>query len=120
MAHLHGCLPFVLPLRTLVRNGRLPGPDEYLAAVGCPLHGAQPPGWADRAPADGRAFLLVDGLDEIPQAKRAQARQWLRELLAAYPQVACLVTTRPSAVPEGWLAEYEFTECVVAKGVPVR
>ncbi|MEU1125599.1 NACHT domain-containing protein [Streptomyces sp. NPDC005899] len=113
LAHLHGCLPFVLPLRTLVRNGRLPGPDEYLAAVGCPLHGAQPPGWADRVLADGRAFLLIDGLDEIPQAKRAQARQWLRELLAAYPQVACLVTTRPSAVPEGWLADYEFTELTI-------
>ncbi|WP_234019735.1 NACHT domain-containing protein, partial [Streptomyces sp. CNS654] len=113
LVHLHGSLPFVLPLRTLVRNGRLPGPEEYLTAVGCPLHGAQPPGWADRVLADGRAFLLIDGLDEIPQAKRAQARQWLGELLAAYPQIACLVTTRPSAVPEGWLAEFKFTELTI-------
>ncbi|MFC9758670.1 NACHT domain-containing protein [Streptomyces sp. NPDC056921] len=70
LAHLHGRLPFVLPLRTLVRRGGLPGPDEYLAAVGCPMHGAQPPGWVDRVLADGRALLLIDGLDEIPRVAR--------------------------------------------------
>ncbi|MEV4975322.1 NACHT domain-containing protein [Streptomyces scopuliridis] len=113
LAHLDGCLPFVLPLRTLVRRGELPGPQEYLAAVGCPLHDAQPPGWADRVLADGRGVLLIDGLDEVPQARRAQARQWLLELLAAYPRGSYLVTTRPSAVPEGWLAECDFTELTV-------
>ncbi|MFG2723089.1 NACHT domain-containing protein [Streptomyces sp. NPDC048416] len=113
LAHLEGCVPFVLPLRTLVRRGDLPGPQEYLAAVGCPLHAAQPIGWTDRALANGRALLLIDGLDEIPQEQRARTRQWLLELLAAYPRAAYLVTTRPTAVPEGWLAEYEFAELSV-------
>ncbi|MGY1498655.1 NACHT domain-containing protein [Streptomyces sp. QTS52] len=113
LAHLEGRLPFVLPLRTLVRRGELPAPHEYLAATGCPREGAQPPGWADRALVDGRGLLLVDGLDEVPQARRAQTRLWLRDLLAAYPQAACLVTTRPSAVPEGWLADSDFTELTV-------
>lgn len=99
LAHLEGRLPFVLPLRTLVRRGW--------------LHGAQPPGWADRVLADGRALLLVDGLDEIPQAQRVQARRWLHELLAAYPLAVFLVTTRPSAVPEGWMAEYAFAELTI-------
>ncbi|MGX1909551.1 NACHT domain-containing protein [Streptomyces phaeochromogenes] len=111
--HLADCLPFVLPLRTLVRRGELPAPHDYLTAVGCPRDGAQPTGWADQALIDGRALLLIDGLDEVPQAQRAKTRQWLRELLAAYPQVACLVTTRPSAVPEGWLADGGFTELTV-------
>lgn len=113
LAHLADCLPFVLPLRTLVRRGELPAPHEYLAAIGCPREGAQPPGWVDQALVDGRALLLVDGLDEVPQARRAQTRQWLRDLLAAYPQAAYLVTTRPSAVPEGWLADSDFTELTV-------
>ncbi|MFF5001926.1 NACHT domain-containing protein [Streptomyces phaeochromogenes] len=113
LAHLEGCLPFVLPLRTLVRRGELPAPHEYLTAVGCPRDGAQPTGWADQALIDGRALLLIDGLDEVPQAQRAKTRQWLRELLAAYPQAAYLVTTRPSAVPEGWLADGGFTELTV-------
>ncbi|MFI6278644.1 NACHT domain-containing protein [Streptomyces sp. NPDC050988] len=111
--HLADCLPFVLPLRTLVRRGELPAPHEYLTAVGCPRDGAQPTGWADQALIDGRALLLIDGLDEVPQAQRAKTRQWLRELLAAYPQAAYLVTTRPSAVPEGWLADGGFTELTV-------
>lgn len=113
LAHLEGCLPFVLPLRTLVRRDALPAPHEYLAAIGCPRDDAQPAGWADRALVDGRVLLLVDGLDEVPQAQRAKTRQWLRELLAAYPQAAYLVTTRPSAVPEGWLADSDFTELTV-------
>ena len=113
LAHLEGCLPFVLPLRTLVRRGELPAPHEYLTAVGCPRDSAQPANWADQALIDGRALLLIDGLDEVPHAQRAKTRQWLRELLAAYPQAAYLVTTRPSAVPEGWLADGGFTELTV-------
>ncbi|WP_051854515.1 NACHT domain-containing protein [Streptomyces sp. NRRL B-1347] len=113
LAHLKDCLPFVLPLRTLVRRGELPAPHEYLAATGCPREGAQPPGWADQVLLDGRGLLLVDGLDEVPQAQRARTRQWLHELLAAYPRAAYVVTTRPSAVPEGWLADGGFAELTV-------
>ncbi|MEV0439500.1 NACHT domain-containing protein [Streptomyces spectabilis] len=113
LAHLKDCLPFVLPLRTLVRRGALPAPHEYLAATGCPREDAQPPGWADQVLLDGRGLLLVDGLDEVPQAQRARTRQWLHELLAAYPRAAYVVTTRPSAVPEGWLADGGFAELTV-------
>ncbi|MFD5083411.1 NACHT domain-containing protein [Kitasatospora sp. NPDC058406] len=114
LAHLSGCLPFVLPLRTLMRRGqKLPAPQELLGAVGCPLDAVQPPGWADRVLASGKGLLLVDGLDEVPQERRAHTRAWLREVLAAYPQVGLMATTRPSAVPEGWLADYSFSELTV-------
>ncbi|MFF1643194.1 NACHT domain-containing protein [Streptomyces sp. NPDC058246] len=113
MSHLNGCIPFVLPLRSLVRRGELPTPDQYLSAAGCHLHTAQPPGWADGLLDSGRALLLIDGLDEVPQGQRAHTRRWLNELLAAYPRATCLITTRPSAVPEGWLADADFTEVSV-------
>ncbi|AZM50276.1 hypothetical protein DMB38_34870 [Streptomyces sp. WAC 06738] len=106
-------VPFWLPLRTLVRRGELPAPEEYLAAVRCPLAAAQPPGWADGLLTAGRAVLLIDGLDEVPQAQRQGARQWLYELLAAYPRATYVVTTRPSAVPEGWLADSDFTDLTI-------
>ncbi|WP_407562922.1 NACHT domain-containing protein [Streptomyces sp. 184] len=110
---LSGGVPFWLPLRTLVRRGELPAPEEYLAAVRCPLAAAQPSGWADGLLAAGRAVLLIDGLDEVPQAKREGARQWLYDLLAAYPRATYVVTTRPSAVPEGWLADSDFTDLAI-------
>jgi transcriptional regulator with XRE-family HTH domain len=108
-----GLIPFVLPMRTLVRNGTLPSPELFLASVGAPMAGAQPPGWADELLAAGRALVLVDGVDEVREADRQEAKQWLEQLLHAYPQSAFVVTTRPSAVPEGWLAPFGFSELSV-------
>ncbi|MFE1771799.1 NACHT domain-containing protein [Streptomyces sp. NPDC059008] len=115
LPHLYGRIPFVLPLRTLTRDGApLPTPDRFLAAVGCPVSGSQPGGWADRVLSSGRALLLVDGLDEIPDREREQARRWLRDLLDAFPDNRWLVTTRPSAVRDDWLASDGFGELTLS------
>ncbi|MER5732278.1 NACHT domain-containing protein [Streptomyces sp. NPDC002138] len=116
---LHGLVPYVLPLRTLTRHGRaLPAPRDFLAAVGSPLAGEQPPGWEGRVLTAGRALVLVDGIDEIPEAERAGARAWLTDLIDAYPGNRWLVTSRPSAVREDWLAEAEFSELSLAPMSP--
>ncbi|WP_221359338.1 NACHT domain-containing protein [Streptomyces beigongshangae] len=108
-------IPFVLPLRTLVRHpGALPAPADFLAATRVPFHGAAPDGWADRVLGAGRALLLVDGIDEIPEPDRERTRRWLRDLLDAYPGNQWLVTSRPSAVRENWLAADGFTELTLA------
>ncbi|MFI0966191.1 NACHT domain-containing protein [Streptomyces sp. NPDC021080] len=107
-------VPFVLPLRTLVRRpDGLPAPDAFLSAVRIPFHATQPDGWADRVLRHGRGLLLVDGLDEIPERDREHTRRWLRELLDVYPGNQWLVTSRPSAVREDWLAPDGFTELVL-------
>ncbi|MFG2652247.1 NACHT domain-containing protein [Streptomyces sp. NPDC048436] len=111
LPQLLGRVPFVLPLRTLAREGtELPLPDDFLRRVGCPLAGTEPDGWAARLLQNGRGVLLVDGLDEIPKADRARARDWLRRLLAAFPGNLWLVTTRPSALAPGWLEREGFHE----------
>ncbi|MFI6878728.1 NACHT domain-containing protein [Streptomyces sp. NPDC050400] len=116
LAHLIGRVPFVLPLRTLTRKGaRLPTPADFLHAVGSPLTGGQPPGWADRVLAAGRALLLVDGVDEVPDEERTRTRAWLTDLLAAYPDNLCLVTSRPSAVRQDWLGTEDFTELTLSR-----
>jgi hypothetical protein len=108
-------VPFVLPLRTLVRRpDGLPAPDAFLAAVRIPFHATQPDGWTDRVLGHGRGLLLVDGLDEIPERDREGTRRWLRELLDAYPGNQWLVTSRPSAVREDWLAPDGFAELVLS------
>ncbi|WP_328554204.1 NACHT domain-containing protein [Streptomyces sp. NBC_00358] len=108
-------IPFVLPLRTLVRRpDGLPAPDAFLSAVRVPFHATQPDGWTDRVLGHGRGLLLVDGLDEIPERDREHTRRWLRDLLDAYPGNQWLVTSRPSAVREDWLTPDGFTELVLS------
>ncbi|MFE6713931.1 NACHT domain-containing protein [Streptomyces sp. NPDC057695] len=113
LADWRGQIPFVLPLRTLVRRGPLPEPGEFLSSVGAPLAAAQPGGWVDALLVRGEALVLIDGIDEVPQEHRGATRDWLERLLAAYGDARFVVTTRPSAVPEGWLAPSHFTELSV-------
>ncbi|MFJ2269843.1 NACHT domain-containing protein [Streptomyces sp. NPDC087849] len=115
LLYLYGLVPFVLPLRTLTRGGAtLPAPHEFLSAVGCPIAALQPPGWFDRVLRAGRGLMLIDGIDEIPEDDRNDARRWLRELISVYPANRWLVTSRPSAVQEHWLADEEFAELDLA------
>ncbi|MVO86755.1 NACHT domain-containing protein [Streptomyces sp. p1417] len=114
MAYLRDHIPYVLPLRTLTAHGeRLPAPRDFLTAVS-PLAGTQPDGWEARVLTAGRALVLVDGIDEVPEAERARTRAWLTDLMDAYPGNRWLVTSRPSAVREDWLADEGFTELTLA------
>ncbi|MFI8423771.1 NACHT domain-containing protein [Streptomyces sp. NPDC085479] len=112
LAKLRGRVPFVLPLRSLVRRGSLPGPAEFVTATAPPLAALEPAGWVDSVLSQ-RGLLLIDGVDEVPLEQRQAAKEWLDTLLAAYPDPQVYVTTRPSAVPEGWLAHSKFTELTV-------
>lgn len=115
MAYLYDRIPYVLPLRTLTRHGeRLPAPADFLAAIGSPLAGTQPKGWESRVLTAGRALILVDGIDEIPESERSRTREWLGDLIDTHPGNRWLVTSRPSAVREDWLAEQEFTELTLS------
>ncbi|MFG2651520.1 NACHT domain-containing protein [Streptomyces sp. NPDC048436] len=115
MTYLYDRIPYVLPLRTLTRHGeRLPAPKDFLSAVDSPLAGTQPRGWESRVLTAGRALVLVDGIDEIPEAERSRTRAWLSDLIDAYPGNRWLVTSRPSAVREDWLAEEDFTELTLS------
>ncbi|MFJ6939179.1 NACHT domain-containing protein [Streptomyces sp. NPDC101132] len=114
LVELSGSIAFVLPLRTLARTGGLPAdPAGFLAAVNCSLAAYQPADWAHRVLSEGRGLVLVDGLDEVPKGLRDRAGDWLRELVSAYGHSRFVVTTRPSAVAEGWLFAAGFRELTV-------
>ncbi|MGA5559504.1 NACHT domain-containing protein [Streptomyces lavendulocolor] len=107
---LNGLIPFVIPLRRLRAHGdSFPGPAELHRVAGL-MTGNPPSNWARRVLDAGRGLLLVDGLDEVPQEDREEARQWLSELLSAFPANLCLVTVRPLAVQENWLDHEDFKE----------
>ena len=115
LTHLIGRVPFVLPMRRIVRPGtEFPIPGDFLKAVGCPVAGEQPAGWAERVLRAGRGVLLVDGIDEIAGDRRDAARRWLRELTRTFPGNLWLVTSRPSAVPERWLEAAAFHELTLS------
>ncbi|MFI6626902.1 NACHT domain-containing protein [Streptomyces sp. NPDC050528] len=105
-------IPYVLPLRTLIRAGQLPSPAAFLTATGCPH--TPPEGWTERVLTAGRALVLVDGLDEIPSADRHRTRDWLQSLISAYPGNNWLLTSRPTAVRPDWLASEGFRELTLA------
>ncbi|MCP3753895.1 NACHT domain-containing NTPase [Streptomyces sp. TBY4] len=119
--HLRDRIPFVLPLRTLTRHGeRLPAPQQFLSAIGCPLAGSQPAGWEHRVLTAGQGLVLVDGIDEVPEPERERTRRWLRDLIDAYDGHGnrWLVTSRPSAVGQDWLAEEGFGELALSSMRP--
>ncbi|NGN66772.1 NACHT domain-containing protein [Streptomyces sp. A7024] len=106
-------VPFLLPVRRFAHEG-FPAPEQFLEAAGYPRAGSQPPGWADRVLTAGRGLLLIDGVDEAPEAEREQLKRLLGDWNRVYPGNVWLVTTRPSAVPEDWLREEDFGELQLA------
>ncbi|MFC5766960.1 NACHT domain-containing protein [Actinacidiphila bryophytorum] len=110
LRHLHSRIPFILPLRTLIRNSSLPLPDSFLTSARNPLSGLQPQGWTERVLSAQQGLILVDGLDEISEADRERVKIWLRELITAFPGNSWLVTSRPSAVSDDWLESEDFVE----------
>ncbi|MCT9088386.1 NACHT domain-containing protein [Streptomyces sp. ASQP_92] len=106
LADWNRCVPFVLRLRAFTSAASLPMPQDFLQAAGVPLTPA--PGWAGQLLSEGRALVLVDGVDEVPMRLRARTEAWLKSLVTAFPAARYVVTTRPSAVSEDWLAGQGF------------
>ncbi len=100
-------VPFYVSLRRFAGR-ELPQTHELPDAVADVIAEEMPPGWVNGRLASGRAVLLVDGVDELTGELRTRTRTWIRRLVAAYPQTRYVVTTRPSAVGEDWLADYGF------------
>ncbi|AXB47252.1 NACHT domain-containing protein [Amycolatopsis albispora] len=106
-----GLVPFVVRLRTFAGRS-LPAPEEFVAHGTSAIAGLMPGGWAHRVLRSG-AILLVDGVDEVPAARRREVKAWLRELLDAYPAVKVVVTARPAAADHRWLSDEGFSAVVL-------
>ncbi|MFF3940488.1 NACHT domain-containing protein [Streptomyces phaeofaciens] len=109
LGHLQGRVPFVVPLRTLDSSRGIPRVDRLLEELCYPDGGGEADGWLSRLLKRGRVLLLIDGIDEVRHDRRRHVRNWLENLLAAHPSTAVVVTTRPSAVRQDWLAGNGFS-----------
>ncbi|MEU4240437.1 NACHT domain-containing protein [Actinoplanes sp. NPDC026619] len=101
LAEWNGRVPFLIKLRSW--SAALPRPEQFLTGVADPITGTMPAGWVHRQLDEGRALLLVDGVDELPVERRPRVRAWLKELLDTYPSSLVVVTSRPPAAPVRWL-----------------
>lgn len=100
-------VPFLVHLRDFTSRP-LPDLDELPAASARPIDAERPPGWVVSRFRDGSALLLVDGVDEVVAERREEVREWLDGTVLAYPEARYVVTARPFAVPEDWLAATGF------------
>jgi hypothetical protein len=99
LAHWDEPIPFFLSLRTFIKDDRidLPSPDAFVKSVAGPL-GGEPSGWTVDLLQNGRAFVLIDGVDEVPERDRDKVLDWVEDLTRFYPEVFYVVTSRPAAV----------------------
>ena len=102
LAAWNGIVPFFIRLRQHVHlegggMPRWPAPEDFPGLIAPAIAGAMPQGWVHRQLQDGRAIVLIDGIDEVPGAMRESVYTWLADLLECYPASRFIVTSRPYA-----------------------
>lgn len=90
-------IPFVLRLRNYA-DIPLPPFEELGAITTSAVLLPEPAGWVHRVASRGDAvMLLVDGIDEFPEARRAELVDWLRTAYRVLRDPVIVVTGRASA-----------------------
>jgi hypothetical protein len=102
LASWQGSVPFLVSLRRYAGE-ELPAPENFLSEIGRHVADEKPQGWVHDQLRSGRGVLLVDGVDELPERRRPEARRWLSDLVSTFPQARFVVTSRPAAAPADWL-----------------
>ena len=110
-------VPFFVPLRRYV-DKEPPTPGEFLASTGRHIAEEMPRGWVQEQMRQGRAIVLIDGVDELPKGQRDRARSWLRELIATFPKSRYVVTSRSAAASPNWLQQDAFTSFEIQPMTP--
>lgn len=113
LADLNGMVPFLIKLRSW-EGEKLPAPEHFLADTAPHLRGLMPEGFVHRALESGRALLLIDGVDELPNGERAGVRNWLSQLVKSFPKSRWVVTSRRTATDDFSLHTEGFGEAMLA------
>jgi HEAT repeat protein len=93
------------PLFSTRASRSIPDP-EYLVALLSPL---EPEGFFEYWLADGRAMILLDGLDEVvEESKRYAVVQHIESFLGQYHQNLAIITSRPAGYKRDFFNTSEF------------
>jgi predicted ATPase len=93
---LNGRTPFFIRLREYV-GADLPPPERFLDKV-APMLAPKSGSWPREQMESGKALMLIDGVDELPEGQRLAAVTWLSQLIELFPDAGYVVTTRPGAL----------------------
>ena len=63
-----------------------------------------PPNWALSLLRRGDALVMFDGFDEVPPVQRAKVSEWLSAEMQKYREAVFIVTSRPTAFREDYVA----------------
>jgi NACHT domain len=111
MAKWNNSVPFIIELRRY--SEELPSPEKFLNKVAFEIADRMPKGWVHHALESGRAVLLIDGLDEVPEAQRESVYDWLEYLCESF-DVRIVFTSRPASYEWGELSYLNFQEYELA------
>jgi hypothetical protein len=116
-ASLNGLVPFFIRLREYAGR-ELPQPEQFLDKV-APLLAPEAGNWPRQQLFGGRSIVLIDGVDEVPEAQRRAVFQWIRDLTDFFPQSRYVVSARPGAIADDALAGFGFTQATLEAMSPV-
>ncbi len=108
LALFNGYVPFFVRLREYV-NKSLPTPEEFIVNVAPMLVSETPESWIRNRLRNGQAFVLIDGLDELPNPERDRVASWLADLIDLFPSVRYVITARPAAIHPDLLSGLGFS-----------
>lgn len=101
MASWGNSFPFFIRLRDFTKESALlPPPEDWPRLVAPNIASEMPPGWVHDRLREGRAIVLIDGLDEISEARRHQVAEWVMDLINNYRQSKFVLSSRPEAAKE--------------------
>ncbi len=116
LSHWNKTIPLFIRLRERV-NKDFPAPEEFPGLIAPSVAGGMPRGWVHEQLLNGRAVVLIDGVDELPSTQRPAMLEHLQQLVSNYPHARYIVTSRPAAVKEElwpewkeWIKQESFVE----------
>ena len=100
-------IPFLIKLRTILDRD-MPVEGEFTAIMASELPTDNKPhkDWEIKILKEGRAVIMVDGFDEVPQERREKVIKWLDILSKKYPNNRYILTSRPSSYKQ----EFSLTD----------
>ncbi len=55
-----------------------------------------PPAWVENLLVQGKALVMFDGFDELPEGQRQQVSHWISQQMQEYDRTTFIVTSRPA------------------------